>query len=548
MAYVSALPQPAPGHTRVFRGQTKDYDTMSPTGLRGGNEPGHRTFNVFTQQLASHLHDQAGSVESDLESWVIWTRAIAQHYGSGSRFLDVTKSLDVAMWFATHEARDVQVKALFGQPGPLDPVHDMPADLRGTAFDLMKSGHGYVYALDVPDWNATGPLKHGDLIDLAEAPKIFAASRRMQVQQACLVYADHSTNQGDVKSFCATDPIPVAVPITGHTLPPTTRDLFPGPAEDDWYRRLLSIPQVHCLDPDGKGLRLAQAIPTRIYIDQQTRRQTEERLIVLDPPLLWPEISRELKKDSTWLPGAFKPDGATPLLLELPIFAMTPPVDSGQWNYEVAISDLPAEVKADDVDTSRPVAVSLDKVFVEFSPLELVKWDEVETARVELVFWRGVYFERSDDDGFTLWLVNQTFPTGQLRVSGPFKYRYDRASRELVFRVADEWVASGPFLKNLVVVLTIIREFSEKPIACPFPTLSCEGLRVYVVRVQKQTAGLVRVRAPRSDEYVCLLTHPKRAAPFDASSNDAGQVVIRANEEWSKLPLRDIQRALPIAP
>jgi len=35
----------------------------------------------------------------------IWIEAIAQHYGSGSRFLNVTTHVDIALWFALHQAK-----------------------------------------------------------------------------------------------------------------------------------------------------------------------------------------------------------------------------------------------------------------------------------------------------------------------------------------------------------------------------------------------------------------------------------------------------------
>ena len=47
--YVKGLPEPMPGHVRVFRGQATDHPTMKPSALRGAHLPDTHIFNAFTR-------------------------------------------------------------------------------------------------------------------------------------------------------------------------------------------------------------------------------------------------------------------------------------------------------------------------------------------------------------------------------------------------------------------------------------------------------------------------------------------------------------------
>ncbi len=280
-----------------------------------------------------------------------------------------------------------------------------------------------------------------------------------------------------------------------------------------------------------------------VHSDDESWRTTDERLVLLNPPLLWPSLRHDLLAGDPWLPDGFDPTGATPILLELPIFAITPPLDSGQWHHSVVTTDIPTPAVAYEPVSGEVSAVALNKVLVEFSPLELVRWDEVETSRDEIVFWRGAYVEH-DGAKFKLWLINQTFPTGRLRISGAFPFLYDSKSRQLVIEGKKDHLPLRPPAKTLLSVLTLLRELSDKPIACPFPSHGLDD-NVFVVRVQGRTARLVKTRAARGHDDLYLLRNATRDEPFDATGHDGGVLLIRSTKGWPALHLDEIRMALP---
>ena len=93
---------------------------MLPTGLRGTPLRSEHILRAYTTLLASDVE----SPGADAENFLLWTRVIAQHYGPGSTFLDVTYSADVALWFALHSLRAVRSQHLFGPPEPFNPQTD----------------------------------------------------------------------------------------------------------------------------------------------------------------------------------------------------------------------------------------------------------------------------------------------------------------------------------------------------------------------------------------------------------------------------------------
>ena len=95
-----------------------------PTGLRPGGAERDPSWRYFAMAVSRELSTENGpSPEDDY----VWIEAIAQHYGPGSPFLDVTKSLDVAAWFVLHERRPILADHLVRPLGPPDEGRDIPA-------------------------------------------------------------------------------------------------------------------------------------------------------------------------------------------------------------------------------------------------------------------------------------------------------------------------------------------------------------------------------------------------------------------------------------
>src|SRR4051812_4115141 len=116
---VQSLAAPKSGFQRVFRGQSRKYERMLPSGLRPGT-PWNIVWKLYAKSLSNDLIGNgvvAGKEtrETEFKDWFLWLEAIAQHYGGGSDFLDVTRSLDIALWFALHEGSEIDVKVALGQ-------------------------------------------------------------------------------------------------------------------------------------------------------------------------------------------------------------------------------------------------------------------------------------------------------------------------------------------------------------------------------------------------------------------------------------------------
>jgi FRG domain-containing protein len=160
---LAKLPKPAPGLVRVYRGQTKDFGVMIPTGLRPGAVARDLIWQYCAMAIARELSPRTGTAPNEDS---VWIEAIAQHYGPGSPLLDVTRSIDIALWFALHERRPVSAEHLVGPPGQPDKARDIP--LKETWWEYRPSTtDGYLYVFDVPEWNGSNVPSHGSLLDLS---------------------------------------------------------------------------------------------------------------------------------------------------------------------------------------------------------------------------------------------------------------------------------------------------------------------------------------------------------------------------------------------
>jgi FRG domain len=123
--HLSKLGDPPTGYVRVYRGQTKDYGSLLPSGLRSGTARRDPVWHYWSALASRELLGAPDRLVSS-EAEAVWIEAIAQHYGPGSTFLDVTRSLDVALWFALHEPRPISATHEMGPDRPLEPVQRIP--------------------------------------------------------------------------------------------------------------------------------------------------------------------------------------------------------------------------------------------------------------------------------------------------------------------------------------------------------------------------------------------------------------------------------------
>jgi hypothetical protein len=173
--------------------------------------------------------------------------ALLQHYGERSSFVDVTTSLDVALWFAHHGWIGRRV------------VRSIEGGRQVTlcaSYAARTEGAAYVFAL-APRFRRKRSLglRHGDLVDLGEVQ----LAGRMRAQSAALIYTNMNRAGGDLSDYVVAA-FRFSVPLPGFAGAgwPTTR-LFPPPHRDPLLRLLLSSNPFVARSPRSRiSVRLAE--------------------------------------------------------------------------------------------------------------------------------------------------------------------------------------------------------------------------------------------------------------------------------------------------
>jgi hypothetical protein len=481
---IENLGPPAPGMRRVFRGQTANYTKMLPTGMRHGVVPWDAIWRHCSIVLARDLAGLSPEEDSspELSVYSIWVQALAQHYGPGSTFLDVTASPDVALWFALHAATDEEVLEAPKSANRLEIALDYPVaddkarqliqnlllvekddrvdnvpgalvirkpipmvELR-TRYRRHEQGPGWFYVFDVPEWDGTLELHRGELIDLAHAPGTLALSKRMQVQSACLLRADPAAKQDNLWDLLRVGtPFPVSWPIEdAPSVNQTTEEMFPDPSADPWYQRFLALPLVLGRHPDVQTpFRWVRPLPVTVYLSDRPAgaMSTLDCATLLDPPIALPMLAGSQPPTarciSAWMyrgssaPPALQVRDATPILLQGPLLQAVPTADGQAWNHGVLYADM-----ADSVEnlafTETPVSnpVSLTNVLFEFSPLERAGWERIGQPGGEMKLLRALWLLRNETR-FAVQLFYQLLPIHDAKngfesfsVEGPFRYEF----------------------------------------------------------------------------------------------------------------------------
>jgi hypothetical protein len=513
-AAIEALPPPREGYARVFRGQTRDFGKMIPTGLRTEMEVTDEAWMFYSELLAEDcrkMADQGGKyVGDDMARALLWTEAIKQHYGPGTNFLDVTHSLGVAGWFALHRSERVKITAVYGTEGPFDPDHDVVAEHGYVRYQEEKESPGWIYVFDVPQYSEINKQEHGVMVDLAEAPEAFSSSPRIRVQRACLIYADKEAAEGDLSCFFVPGtPLRVGWPLEGAPeVLFATEQIYPSPVEDDWYARFVSIPLRPQFDRNTRKAHFALPIRVGLYHpDEKSRlRETSRKIICLPPPLLFKRLIGKEPEDmekavSAWTPAKLR--DSTPILLEGPLGLVLPPPDSGFWNQEILLGDIEDGVPTYDyVGGGEMSHASLRNVFFEMSPLEHAGWERIELQGGGQEVLRGVWLVRNGKR-HSIALITQQLPDTGLRVIGPFRIRFSSTSKIFEFQIpADrtQWAPVTdfyPLARMLFKTMATLRDISPglKVDQCPSMSSNSEDQWTYVVKIKDALAALASLAA-----------------------------------------------------
>jgi hypothetical protein len=556
---LQALPAPKPGTLRVFRGQTQDHPTLTPSGLRRSirNQVIWLTYShILYQSLLPKLLRTSQEVTQEmLTAYGLWFHAVAQHYGPGSDFLDVTHSLEVALWFALHECKTLQSAGMIGPPGPLDPQKDHPTAVEMASY-VPWNEPGFLYVFDLPKWNGESVAETGTVVDVADAPEIFSSSERMRAQAACLVYCrNKNKNHLDLKTrLVPGTPIKVQRPMTGVTgLDRRVSDLFPSPEQDKWYARLLSVPMGYA--PVPAPPRLRRSIPVTVYFDQQNPRYVQEvrfRDWIVSPPLLhrWIQEAAQTVEPSDPIKLVAQ---AIPIVLEAAMLFPYPPGDSNHWHHGLLVSDVPDWCLTYNFENGQPHnGVSLTNVLFEFSPLEKTDWDRVVRDDAPVSIMRGVWLHRQGDaNEFEAGLFYQEIPGDGPNKFVPFRLRYDPSLREFVLLkqpgappvpVSQEPALAKEIAKPVFVALMLLRHLSAtlKAEASPRAQLNIveagQPKSLFIVGCSRDAARLFRVTSPPHSDWFVIRDSAKPEEPFTYPEETDGILELKSNMQFCKMP------------
>lgn len=519
---VVALPPPAAGAVRVFRGQSRDY-ALVPSGNRR-KVPRSAIWAHYSRRMIMSVQREGvyEDIEQEFQLWLVWLQALAQHYGAGSRYLDVTHDLGIAIWFAFHKSRQRKLTAVVGPPG--DSEHDSTLETEWVALE-PRAGPGFVYVLDLIPWNRESLPKSGELVDLARAPDLFH-SPRIKVQSGCLVWADEGQ---DLKTH-ATYEFVLAGRLEGWPYREwTLEEIFPRPAEDEWYARFLSLPFLlaPAADSGGEKPHLRQSLPITLFVSSPQSAYVADirsHFRHLLPPLIHPVLSDE----TVPLSGAeARLAEATPIALEAPQISAHPPVDDLSWNYEVLLSDWSDDIEAfefeGDVSAGR---VALNNALVEFGPLDHAGWFEGDSLEDSLL--RAVWVLR-DGDSRAAYVFLQDYPQLRIQRIGPLFLR-SGPLRRLEFsgeRSGGTWAdieTLDTLGKAVVSSLVLLRDCSPTPKAAAYPELEADdgkGGRRMIIPVSSGAARLYRA-TPRDDARPWYVVRDADGEPFTTAKPNLG--------------------------
>jgi hypothetical protein len=305
---------------------------MLPSGLRRSIRK-QAIWRAYAQNLYANFVPEAAPGHrvgmATLQAYRVWLEAVAQHYGPGSAFLDVTHSVEIALWFALHELATVVAEGVVEKDDDYMESQSHPKYVEFLRY-APWDGLGYLYAWDLQQWDGQDFAQPGAVVDLAHAPPLFSESPRIRAQRACLVYCGEVPSRAlDLRPHLVPGtPLPVARPMTGTSaVARQVAEMFPSPAIDGWYDRLLCLPLAYA--PTPQPPRLQRSIPVGVYDDPDNagyRREIASREIALTMPLIHRYIADE------------PPPMA--IVLEAPLVFPFPPGDSPQWHHALLATDV----------------------------------------------------------------------------------------------------------------------------------------------------------------------------------------------------------------
>jgi hypothetical protein len=406
---------------------------------------------------------------ADWDEWRFWLNALVQHYGPGTRFLDVTHSIAVAIWFASHKARPSDLRAVPGSGNELGDATDVLVDFKAFAYE-RHAATGYLYVLDVYP-KGEGSEELGMLLDIAIAPKPFSQSARVLAQAACLVGVGQET---DLMPFVVSGrPLEISPSLSGAvSIEWPTERIYPPPDVDTWYADLLALPVGPRFEPSSGSLYITNPLRIPVYVpsDPQLLPQYLNRTVAYRPFLYHPWLlssRHDLVPEET---DRRMLERATRILLQGPILHSTPLPDDPHWNDEILSSAARDTAPVNGQWEESGLSVTLRNVFVDFSVLD-TDWSAASKPPGHDMV-RAAWLTIADDGQMTLWLFAYNPATRKHMSRRALSIYYRADQRRLRFGTMLE---DGGALEDVTIgmviraCLTLLCHLDTEPVVSPYP-------------------------------------------------------------------------------
>jgi len=551
---VNALPTVAPGKLRVFRGQATTYSTITPAAFRP-QFASPAVWHYYSLFLLRDINKDLAArhpMSQEFSILTLWLQALAQHYGTGSQYLDVTHSIESAAWFALHLGKPVTESVWLDSTGP-----EWRFPFTRNWYEYSRNpGRGYVYAFDVDPWNPSDSIPAAlALVDLKNAPEPFKTPR-MLAQLGCLIRTAESDKFDLLRHRVDRTPIEVAWPMTGSQfVQRSVEDMFPEPARDSWYRSFLSVPVTADVDADGDMV-LKRGLSVTLYRGEtpayNSALTATERM--LNPPLLHPVLQRVAvpadadKRDHL---QEVLMSGATPVVLEAPLLHTLPAAGSDLWNHELLFSDFSDSVRVYSDTMQQDGTASLRNILFQFSSLEEIFWGREATPQETQKMPRGLWLVRQGQHLIATRLV-QDFPDTQLQIGLAVRIELrlvqSSAKTRIIYKLADNdapWaeLSTVPELaKPIFAALYLLRNLSPalKVEASPNLSVSWNGPdeaqhHRYLPIVSADAARLVR-RKGSAGVADWFFLRDARNDPFATPKNAGQQITFETTQAYADIP------------
>ncbi|MGC3978450.1 MAG: FRG domain-containing protein [Paludibacteraceae bacterium] len=479
---IANLPTVKEGYVRVFRGQTGRFPSINATLHRKQMIEGRNLWDSYCFILAKYLeglenirYNRKNQETDDLSTYFFWVKALSQHYGPGTEFLDVTHSLNVALWFAFNEIEKKSVHLYTGKLNEKVSKEDV-INIIDTNCYKKTNRNGWLYIFDAKISDSLFPDNHGDLVDvIANAPTVFRKSARLHAQRACLMKCDKDIDSGDCSKFLVCEPIEIKANVVDFLIQDTDiTKLFPSPDYDEWYKRFLQVPYTYYGYSEDGNMASCKSIPLDIYFDDYKEtlyvKSITSKILTINPLSMYLFC---LKQEDSYLDVLKE---TTPIIIVAPLLTTSNKIAKGEWHEELLWSN--AGLKK----VKRPpqkMTNIIFNLFFEFSPLEIPYWESIDTGG-EGEWIRSIWIINFNKEELYVKINVQSFPGESENISYyEFLVIYDSQLKSLMYSTKNGEVGVLSnleyYAKPLYVALSIIGDCKDGIKYKPFTSLKWEN-------------------------------------------------------------------------